>query len=74
MISNKVKRNLCLALTIISASTVVGKTIQLLSYSSVEWYELVSSIVITLVWIKLYLCYRKEVKNGNIFGKVRIFR
>ena len=41
---------------------------------SVEWWSLLSSIIITALCTKFYMCYRKQVKRGNLFGRVKIFR
>ena len=61
MISNRVKRNVWLVLAVMSVGAVVDR--------AVEWWNLVSAIVITAFCVKFYLCCRREVKNGNLFGR-----
>jgi len=41
---------------------------------SVEWWNLITAVVITAFCIKFYFCYRKQVKRGNLFGRVKVFR
>ncbi len=69
MLSNKVKRNLWLTLAILSLAAVVDRAIKVAD-GSVEWWNLVSAIAITAFCTKFYLCYRKQVKKGNLFGRV----
>lgn len=69
MLSNKVKRNLWLTLAILSLAAVVDRAIKVAD-GTVEWWNLVSAIVITVFCTKFYLCYRKQVKKGNLFGRV----
>lgn len=73
MISNKVKRNIWLALTIMSGLTVIDRAVRIVD-GSVEWWNLLSAIIITALCAKFYICYRKQVKRGNLFGRVKIFR
>lgn len=69
MLSNKVKRNLWLTLAILSLTAVVDRAIRVAD-GTVEWWNLISAIVITAFCTKFYLCYRKQVKKGNLFGRV----
>ena len=73
MTSNKVKRNIWFALTIMSGLTVIDQAVRIVD-GSVEWRNLLSSIIITALCAKFYMCYRKQVKRGNLFGRVKIFR
>lgn len=68
MISNRVKRNVWLVLAVMSVGAVVDRAIRV-AEGTVEWWNLVSAIVITAFCVKFYLCYRMEVKNGNLFGR-----
>ena len=68
MISNRVKRNVWLVLAVMSVGAVVDRVIRV-AEETVEWWNLVSAIVITAFCVKFYLCYRREVKNGNLFGR-----
>lgn len=71
MISNKVKRNLWLTLAIMSVVVVVDRSIRMID-GSLEWWNLASAFIITAFCTKFYLCYRKQVKRGNLFGSVRL--
>lgn len=71
MISNKVKRNLWLALAVMSLAGVVDRAIRVAD-GSLEWWNLLTAVCITGFCTKFYFCYRREVRNGNLFGKVRI--
>lgn len=68
MISNRVKRNVWLVLAVMSVGAVVDRAIRV-AEGTVEWGNLVSAIVITAFCVKFYRCYRREVKNGNLFGR-----
>ena len=73
MLSNRVKRNIWLTLTIMSGLTVIDRAVRIVD-GSVEWWGLLSSIIVTALCAKLYMCYRKQVKRGDLFGQVKIFR
>ncbi len=72
MLSNKVKCNIWLTLAILSIGCIIDRTIGVID-GSVEWWNLVAAIVITAFCTKFYLCYRKQVKRGNLFGRVKVF-
>lgn len=69
MISNRVKRNIWLTLTILSVGVVIDRTIRVFD-GSVDWWNLVTAICILVICTKFYLCYRRQVKAGNLFGKI----
>lgn len=73
MISNKTKRNIWFVLGILSLASTIDRTIRLVD-GETEWWKVCSAAVITACCVKLYLSYRKEVKNGNLSGKVNPFR
>lgn len=73
MLSNKVKRNIWLILAILSVGCIIDRAIRAI-YGSIEWWNLVATIVITAFCTKFYLCYRKQVKRGNLFGRVNFFK
>lgn len=73
MLSNKVKRNIWLTFAILSFMAVVDRAIRLCD-GSIEWWQLVSAMVTTALCSKFYICYRREVKRGNLFGRVKLFR
>lgn len=73
MLSNKVKRNFWLTLAIMSVGCIIDRAIRVID-GSVEWWNLVSAIVITALCTKFYLCYREQVKRGNLFGRVKVFK
>lgn len=72
MISNKFKRNFWLTLTILGVFVVVSRIIGVTTGED-KWWELLSSICVSLVMLRLYLSYRKAVKEGNLFGHVNPF-
>lgn len=73
MLSNKVKRNIWLTLAVVSVACVIDRAIRVMD-GSVEWWNLVATIVITAFCTKFYLCYRQQVKRGNLFGHVKRFK
>lgn len=73
MLSNKVKRNFWLTLAILSVGCIIDRAIRVID-GTIEWWNLVATIVITAFCTKFYLCYRKQVKRGNLFGRVKVFK
>lgn len=69
MFSNRVKRNIWLTLAILSLMAVVDRIIGMADGTS-EWWHLACNAVTTALCFKFYLCYRRQVKNGNLFEKV----
>lgn len=72
MISNRTKRNVWLAFTIIGGGIVISRVIDLMAGG--DWWHLLSGTAIFLVVLKIYLSYRIAVKNGNLYGPVSPFR
>lgn len=72
MISNRTKRNIWLAFTIIGGGIVISRVIDLMTGG--DWWRLLSGAVLFLVVLKIYLSYRIAVKNGNLYGPVNPFR
>jgi len=73
MLSNKVKRNIWLTLAILSVGCMIDRAIRVMD-GSAEWWDLAATIVITAFCTKFYLCYRKQVKQSNLFGHVKRFK
>lgn len=73
MLSNEVKRNIWLTFAILSVGCIIDRAIRVID-GTVEWWNLVATIVITAFCTKFYLCYRKQVKRGNLFGRVTFFK
>lgn len=69
MLNNKVKRNIWLTLGIFSIIANIDRAIRVAD-GTCEWTSLASTIVITAFCIRFYLCYRRQVKAGNLNGKV----
>lgn len=73
MLNNKVKRNIWLTLAILSVGCIIDRAIRVID-GSIEWWNLVTAIVITAFCTRFYLCYRKQVKLGNLSGRVKVFK
>ena len=73
MLSNRVKRNIWLTLAFLSGLAIIDRTIRIVM-GALEWWQLVSVIIITAFCIKFYLCYRRQVQRGNLYGRVKIFK
>ncbi len=69
MLSNKTKRNIWLTLSVLSALTVIDRSIRL-AMGEIDWWKLAFSIIVTALCVKFYLAFRKQVKKGNLFGHV----
>lgn len=69
MINNKIRRNIWFVLAILSLGVIIDRAIRVAD-GTAEWWNLASAIVITALCTKFYLCYRRQVKQGNISGKV----
>ena len=59
MLSNRVKRNIWLTLTILSALTIIDRTVRVVE-GSVEWWNLLSAVIVTALCGKFFMCYRKQ--------------
>ena len=73
MLSNRVKRNIRLTLSTLSIGCIIDRTVRVID-GSAEWWSLASAIVITAFCTKFYLCYRKQVKSGILFGRTKSFK
>lgn len=65
-ISNRVKRNICLALAVIAVINFVGQVINLIAGER-NWIILIGSLLLAVLFANWYLYYRKQVNRGNIF-------
>lgn len=63
MISDRVKRNIWLTLSIVSILIIIDRAIRILM-GELDWWQLVSAIVISFFCVKFYLCYRKKVQDN----------
>ena len=72
MISNKVKRNIWLTLTIMSGLCVPDRAARVIN-GSMEWWKPFSAAIIACLCYRFYSAYRKQVKRGNLFGKIKVF-
>ena len=52
-------------MSVVSVAVVVDRSIRFAN-EEIEWWSLVSAIVIMALCIKFYRCYRREVRNGNL--------
>lgn len=68
MLSNRVKRNIWLALSIMSSVVIIDRAIRFAD-GSVEWWSLLSSVIICIACVRFYLIFRREVKEGKLFGR-----
>lgn len=73
MLSNRVKRNIWLTLTILSGLAIIDRSVRVVE-GSIEWWNLLSAIIVTALCGKFFMCYRKQVKRGNLFGRVTVFK
>lgn len=73
MVSNIANRNVSL---ILAVSSFVGLLYCLYSviYHGSKWTDICPIVISTGIFTKLYLIYRREVKRGNLYGKVNPFR
>lgn len=67
MLSNRVRRNVWLVLGVLSLAAVGDRAVRV-AQGSLEWWNLVAVVVITLFCFRFYLCYRRQVRRGNLFG------
>lgn len=72
MVSNKVKRNISLVLTVIGIGILAARIIDFATGG--KFWPIVSALVIDCMALKIYLAYRKAVRDGNLFNKVNPFR
>ncbi|GFI67758.1 hypothetical protein IMSAG192_01293 [Muribaculaceae bacterium] len=73
MLSNRVKRNIWLTLTILSFLMIPDRCARVVN-GITHWWTLLVTIALFAICEHFYMCYRKQVKRGNLFGRVKIFR
>ncbi|WP_290432992.1 hypothetical protein [Muribaculum intestinale] len=39
-----------------------------------HWWTLLVAIALFTICEHFYMCYRKQVKRGNLFGRVKVFK
>lgn len=71
MLGNKVKRNIWLTLFVFALVAVVDRAVRVAD-GRLEWWNLISVFVIAAFCGKFYLCYRRQVRKGNLFGRVKV--
>ena len=73
MVSNIANRNVSL---IFAMSSFVGLLYCIYSviFHGSKWIGLCPIVISTCIFTKFYLTYRREIKRGNIYGKVNPFR
>ena len=72
MLSNRTKRNIWLVLTIVSALSVPDLAARV-ARGEVGWWLIAVAIVVTALCNRFHTSYRREVRRGNLFGRVNVF-
>ena len=72
MISNKTKKNISLILVVLNTLLAVEHAIAVAD-GYAEWWQLASAAALTAVSVKMFICHRREVRKGNLFGRTRLF-
>lgn len=67
MLSNRVKRNLWLTLSVISIGPLADRILRCID-GTLEWWSVVCTAIITTFCFRFYLCYRRKVREGILFG------
>lgn len=69
-ISNRVKRNISLALLVVGVLCILARSWEVLMAPSSgrAWFELFGIVVITFLCVDNYLIYSRKVKRGIKFG------
>ena len=73
MLSNRVKRNIWLTLSVLSIGPLTDRIIRCAN-GTLEWWSVVATVIITAFCIKFYLDNRRKVKRGILFGNSNPFR
>lgn len=70
-VSNRVKRNLSFALTVIGCMCIAGRAwdVAMEPSSKMAWFNLVGIIIITGACVDNFLIYRRRIKRGILFGR-----
>ena len=72
MISNKTKKYISLILVVLNTLLAVVHAIGVAD-GYAEWWQLASAAALTAVSVKIFICHRREVRKGNLFGRTRLF-
>lgn len=68
-ISNKVKRNVCLAMLLCQTACTIAYAADMVMGGDTEWWRMLSATVIAFALLKLYFEFRTRVRKGILFGK-----
>lgn len=71
--NNRIRRNIWLTLLVLSGIAIADRILRI-AKGSLEWDNLISVIIIFAFCSRFYCSYRNAVKNGNLYGKVNLFR
>ena len=72
MISHKTTKNIALILVVFNTLLAVVHAIGVAD-GYAEWWQLASAAALTAVSVKIFICHRREVRKGNLFGRTRLF-
>lgn len=72
MTNNKVNRNYWFVLAVATAGALVSQVVDIVMDHG-EWRYLIPNVVVSAMCLNFYVRYRRAVKNGNIYGDVRLF-
>ncbi len=73
MVSNRVKRNVWGAFSVMSLGVIAAEVIDW-AMGEGEWYHVVCAVTTFAVVFRMFFGYRKVVKDGNIYGRVNVWR
>lgn len=73
MVSNVARRNVCLMMAVAFFCGVIYCLYEVIHTGS-DWVSICPVIIADAIFLRMYLCYRRQVKQGNIYGKVNLFK
>lgn len=73
MIGNIAHRNVCLMMGVAFLCGLVYCVYDVITTGS-SWISLSPVVIADAMFFRMYLNYRKQVKKGNIYGKVNHFK
>lgn len=71
--NNRIRRNIWLILTVLSCAIFVDRCMRI-GYGEIEWWQIIPVIIMLGFCNKFYQCYKRQVKKGNIYGRVKVFK
>ncbi len=64
MLNDRIRRNIWLALTVMSVAVIIDRLVRVID-GTIEWPGLLCALIISAFCARSFLCYRRKLKARN---------